>query len=109
MLVPGFFLLETDVSFLGVLILIVAGVFILGSLVPGWAVTFRRLHDTDHSGLWILGGAIPFVGLIASVAVLIFTVIPGDQIDNRYGRSPYQSKHADNAIPAPEVPQSSNF
>src|ERR1700704_2953021 len=36
--------------------------FALAMLLPSLAVTIRRLHDTGHSGWWILIGAIPLLG-----------------------------------------------
>ena len=46
--------------------------------VPGLAVTVRRLHDTDHSGWWML---VPFVNLI-----LMF--FGNQRDDNRFGPNP---------------------
>ena len=84
----------------------------LGLLVPGLAVTVRRLHDTNRSGWWILIAAIPYliVGIVMGMAVaggsmaavgtaglfsivafagfivlLVFMVLPGTPGDNKYG------------------------
>jgi uncharacterized membrane protein YhaH (DUF805 family) len=63
------------------LILIV--IFSLGMFLPTLAVTMRRLHDTDHSGWWILIGIIPFAGLY----LLYLLIIEGTQGANRFGES----------------------
>ena len=48
------------------LLLIVA--LVLGAIVPGLAVSIRRLHDTGKSGLWYLIGFVPFGG----IALMLF-------------------------------------
>ena len=39
-------------------------VWLLINLLPGLAVSVRRLHDLDKSGWWLLLGLIPLVGAI---------------------------------------------
>src|SRR5437899_1593476 len=36
----------------------------LAVLIPGIAVSVRRLHDTNRSGWWLLIGLIPLIGVI---------------------------------------------
>src|SRR3954469_18802857 len=36
--------------------------YMLGTLVPGWAVLVRRLHDTGRRGWWLLLGLVPVLG-----------------------------------------------
>jgi uncharacterized membrane protein YhaH (DUF805 family) len=57
----------------------------LAVLLPGLAVTFRRLHDTGRSAWWILIGVIPIVG---SIVLLVFTCLPGAAGPNQYGPDP---------------------
>ncbi len=68
------------------------GLYALVALIPGIAVTVRRLHDRDMSGWWYLGfaigGAIPFVGFIASIAFLVILFLPGTDGANRFGPDP---------------------
>ena len=40
---------------------VLSGIYCLAVLIPGIAVTFRRLHDTDRSGWWWLIVFIPLV------------------------------------------------
>ena len=45
-------------------------VYLLANLVPGLAVTIRRLHDTGKSGFWIFIGLIPLIGKIILLIML---------------------------------------
>ncbi|HEX7381690.1 MAG TPA: DUF805 domain-containing protein, partial [Nevskiaceae bacterium] len=33
---------------------VLAGLFVLATFIPSWAVCVRRLHDTNRSGWWVL-------------------------------------------------------
>jgi len=57
---------------------ILANLYSLAVLVPSIAVGVRRMHDSDHSGWWIL---VPFVNLY-------FAVIDGTPGPNRFGENP---------------------
>jgi uncharacterized membrane protein YhaH (DUF805 family) len=57
----------------------------LALLVPGIAVTIRRLHDTGRSGWWWLIVLIPFIG---ALVLLYFMVIEGTPGPNEYGPDP---------------------
>jgi uncharacterized membrane protein YhaH (DUF805 family) len=54
-------------------------------LLPALAVTVRRLHDTDHSGWWVLLGLIPIIG---ALVLLWWYIKPGTEGDNRFGPPP---------------------
>jgi len=54
-------------------------------LLPGIAVGVRRLHDIGKSGLWLLVGFIPVVGLIVLIYFFIQDSEPGA---NMYGVNP---------------------
>ena len=60
------------------------GLFVL---VPGIAVTVRRLHDIGKSGWMYLVAFIPIVGWIW---LLILLIEEGDQGNNAYGEDPKQ-------------------
>jgi len=57
----------------------------LAVLIPGLAVMVRRLHDTNHSGFWILILFVPFVGVII---LLLWLIKEGDSRSNEFGRNP---------------------
>ncbi|MDI5791272.1 DUF805 domain-containing protein [Bacillus licheniformis] len=59
-------------------------VYLLANLVPGLAVTIRRLHDTGKSGFWIFIGLIPLIGKIICSLCFVKTVKRG----NQYGPNP---------------------
>ncbi len=54
-------------------------------LIPGIAVSVRRLHDTGRSGWWLLIVLVPLIGWIV---LLIFMLIDGQPGQNAYGPSP---------------------
>ena len=61
---------------------LLAGIFILVTILPGLAVTIRRLHDTDHSGWWFFIQLVPVIG---GLWFLYFMVIGGTPGPNRFG------------------------
>lgn len=64
---------------------LLGGIYTLAILIPGLAVSVRRLHDTDRSGWWLL---IAFVPLIGAVVLLVFVVQDGTLGENYYGSNP---------------------
>lgn len=73
---------------MGVLILLYGLVII----IPSIAVTVRRLHDRDMSGWWylgaVIGGMIPYLGFLVSIAFLVLMALPGTPGPNRFGADP---------------------
>ena len=61
------------------------GIFSLVVLLPGIAVSVRRLHDLDRSGWWLLLGFIPLVGTIILIVWFCTRGTPGP---NRFGPDP---------------------
>lgn len=57
----------------------------LALIVPAIAVGIRRMHDTDHSGWWIL---VPIVNLV-------FFCTEGTRGPNRFGEDPKSPGNAD--------------
>ena len=78
---------------------VLACIWALVIFIPGIAVTVRRLHDRDMSGWWYLGfillGAIPFVGWIASIVFLVILCLPGTSGPNRFGPDPLDPHQAE--------------
>ncbi len=63
----------------------ISGLFALAMLIPSFAVTFRRLHDTDHSGWWFLIWMVPIIG---TIIFLVFMVQDSQAYENRFGPNP---------------------
>lgn len=55
----------------------------LGVLVPGLAVSVRRVHDINKSGMVLLASFIPIVGIIWLISLF---AARGDKGDNDYGK-----------------------
>ena len=64
---------------------VVSGLAALALLLPNLSVAIRRLHDTDHTGWWVLIGLIPIIGFIV---LLIFYLRQSDPGENQYGPPP---------------------
>jgi uncharacterized membrane protein YhaH (DUF805 family) len=87
-----FFLINTIISFALMFVVAMAGgakagsmvvnLYSLAVLLPSVAVGVRRMHDTDHSGWWIL---LPIVNLI-------FACTEGTRGPNRFGADPKLSE-----------------
>lgn len=69
----------------GQILTIIGLLFGLANIVPGLAVTVRRIHDTGRSGWWWFISCIPVIG---SFILLVFLVQPGTQGENQYGADP---------------------
>jgi uncharacterized membrane protein YhaH (DUF805 family) len=77
---------------------IVSVIYGLLVIIPGLAVSVRRLHDTNRSGWWLLIGFVPFIGVIVILLFMISDSTPGA---NTYGPNPKEG----NAVPpAPTTP-----
>lgn len=61
------------------------GLYVLATIVPGIAVSVRRLHDVDKSGWMLLIGLIPLIGAIWLLVLFVTEGTPGD---NQYGPNP---------------------
>ena len=76
---------------------ILSGIYTLAVLIPGIAVTVRRLHDTGRSGWWILIVLVPIVGWIV---LLVFMLIDSQPVQNAYGPSPKAGESPAANVPA---------
>lgn len=80
---------ETQMTVVMTPVFALYGLAVLAFLIPGLAVTVRRLHDTDRSGWMILLGAIPLVG---AIVLLVFYCSEGTHGPNRFGPDPKAAK-----------------
>lgn len=67
-----------------VAIYIIWGLWGLATIIPGLALTVRRLHDTNHSGGWIFIALVPIVG---GIILLVFTLLPSEPAGARFDRT----------------------
>tara|TARA_B100001123_G_C14713911_1_gene790303 strand:- start:102 stop:554 length:453 start_codon:yes stop_codon:yes gene_type:complete len=79
-------------------------VFVFGTMVPFWAVTARRLHDTNRSGWWqvlpyilslfsiipALGIVFSVLSIVAAIVVIVWLIMAGEKKDNRFGKNIYK-------------------
>jgi len=63
-------------------LMILPSLYFLAIILPGLAVSVRRLHDSNHSGWWVLINFVPFVG---QIIFFILALLPSDAGDNRFG------------------------
>lgn len=61
------------------------GLYALFTFIPSFAITVRRLHDTNHTGWWILISIIPLLG---AIVLLIYVCQEGTSGNNNYGPDP---------------------
>lgn len=64
---------------------VISNLYSLAVLLPGLAVSVRRLHDTNKSGWYILFGLIPLIG---AIILIVFMATNGDEGSNQYGQDP---------------------
>ena len=61
-------------------------------ILPTLAVQVRRFHDRNLSGWWYLAllivSAVPYVGFIASIAILVISALRGTEGPNKFGADP---------------------
>ncbi len=74
-------LLATEINEVGFFYLI----YIVLNIIPGIAVSVRRLHDIGKSGAMLLINLIPFVG---PIWFLILTCMEGQSKPNKWGDNP---------------------
>ena len=66
--------------------------YTLVALIPGLALSVRRLHDTGRKGSFIFIVLLPFLG---AIWLLILFLLKGDDDENDYGEKPVNSDIAD--------------
>ncbi len=79
----GFISEEVGMGFL-----VLGGLYFLAVLIPGIAVTVRRLHDTNRSGWWLLLSFVP----LGPIVLLVFMASDSQPSENKYGPNPKEIK-----------------
>jgi uncharacterized membrane protein YhaH (DUF805 family) len=64
---------------------VLSGIYALAVFLPSLGVLVRRLHDTDHSGWWMLITLVPLIGAFVLLYFLVKDSTPGD---NKFGSNP---------------------
>lgn len=64
---------------------LLSGIYTVVVLIPGIAVSIRRLHDSGLCGWWILLGIIPIIG---GLILIILYVRDSTNEANKYGPNP---------------------
>lgn len=72
---------------------IIYSLYCLAVLLPGLAITVRRLHDLGKSGGWFFISFVPFIG---GIWLFVLLCLEGTAGENKYGNDPKQAE----AIPA---------
>jgi uncharacterized membrane protein YhaH (DUF805 family) len=60
--------------------------YVIAMVIPGWAVSVRRLHDVGKGGGWIFISLVPLIGGI----LLLILVCTDSERNNRFGANPKQ-------------------
>jgi len=63
-------------------------IYSLATLIPGLAVSVRRLHDTSRSAWWILIVLVPIAG---GIVYLLFMAQDSKPGQNQYGANPKEA------------------
>jgi len=61
------------------------GLYVLAMLLPGLAVSIRRLHDIGKSGWYIFISLVPFIG---GIWLFVLLVTDSEPLANEYGPNP---------------------
>lgn len=81
-----------DLNPIGMLLIGILGLAYLAIIIPNIALMVRRFHDLNQTGwlvlVFILLGFIPLVGMLASLAQIIWFAMPGTVGPNKYGADP---------------------
>lgn len=81
-----------DINPLGMIFFGLGGLYALGIIIPSIALQVRRLHDINQTG-WIalglyIGGMLPIISLLTSIAQIVIGCLPGTPGPNKYGPDP---------------------
>ena len=70
---------------------LLGSIYALAVLIPGIAVSVRRLHDIGKSGWWLFIILIPLIG---AIVLLVFMVLDSEPGQNDYGENPIEEAEA---------------
>jgi uncharacterized membrane protein YhaH (DUF805 family) len=76
---------EDSMMLVCMLLIIPYALYSLWVMIPGLAVTVRRLHDLDKSGWNLLWGLLPLVG---GILLIVWYASEGTRGPNRFGPDP---------------------
>jgi uncharacterized membrane protein YhaH (DUF805 family) len=78
-----------------------AAVVVIALLIPQLALSVRRIHDFDVSGLLCLTFLVPYAGLVMQVVI---GCVPGTPGPNRFGESPEPDHQESSSAPRRHLP-----
>jgi len=81
---------------LPVTIVVLLSIYSLATIIPGLAYTVRRLHDANLTGWLVLLSLVPYIG---SFVILILTLLPSQNTNNKYGPHPLTAQSTFNPTP----------
>lgn len=91
--------LLSQVGAILVLAWVITFLYGLVCIIPGLALTCRRLHDVGKPGSYMFFWLLPIAG---EILMLVWTLQDSDPGENRYGKNPKEE-------PAPVIPSDWNF
>ena len=80
---------------------VISVVFLIMNMIPGLAISIRRLHDIGRSGWWLFIVLVPLIGVILYLITIFKDSYPGT---NRYGPSskyPFDNAETERMYPTP--------
>jgi uncharacterized membrane protein YhaH (DUF805 family) len=66
----------------------ISAIVALATLLPGLAVSVRRLHDIDRTGWWVLLA----LTVVGAIVLIVWACMRGAVGANRFGRDPLEGK-----------------
>ena len=73
-----------DGGFAAAIIFGVMVVALIATVIAAWATSAQRVRDFGYSGVWALVQLIPYIGVVAAIAIML---VPSTEGDNKYGPS----------------------
>jgi uncharacterized membrane protein YhaH (DUF805 family) len=86
-LTPSYFVITLASNNMGVRDLVYLLIVLVAFVIPGLALSARRLHDINKSAWWLLASLIPFVGPLVLLGLMLQPSYPDE---NKYGHRPLQ-------------------